>query len=197
MLSDEIQGFIERSQARRAEIQDIITERQVQSAQASRSIPRGRPVGDFKHSSGRGGHKGTGSVPKHGKISLNELARRIAMHESGGNPSATGEPISTGDRAYGKYQIMGNNIPSWTKEYLGKSLTPQQFLNRPKAQNKVAKGKLKYYYKRYGAGGAAAAWYGGESVAKEWKNYRNKNIGPTGTVFPSIFEYVKDILKGK
>jgi len=145
MAFEELQGFIERSQARRAEVQQRITEQQVNSLTrssnkgkvASRSIPnvRGGKVGGGK----------VGGTPQKGKISLNELVDRIAAKESGGNYRATGD-WNDGDRAYGKYQIMGNNIPSWTQRYLGKSLTPQQFLKREKAQDKVAKGQLYPYY---------------------------------------------------
>ena len=84
----------------------------------------------------------------------------ISEQESNGNYSAKGVWVN-GDRAYGKYQVMGANIPSWTRTYYGKSLTPQQFLNNPKAQEAVARGVLKSYFNKWGARGAAAAWYAG------------------------------------
>lgn len=92
--------------------------------------------------------------------SFDALYWAIATQESGGNYRAIGVWVR-GDRAYGKYQVMGANIPSWTAKHYGKSLTPQQFLNNSKAQEAVARGVLKGYYNKYGFRGAASAWYSG------------------------------------
>lgn len=110
----------------------------------------------------------------------------IAQQESGGNYGAVGVYVR-GDRAYGKYQVMGNNIPSWTKAYLGKSLTPQQFLNSPSAQEAVAKGRLKSYYNKYGDRGAASAWYSGNP------NLHSSTRSQSGG--PSIKSYVDSVLR--
>ncbi len=114
-----------------------------------------------------------------------QFFRAIAEQESGGNYKAVGVMVR-GDRAYGKYQIMGANIPSWTKKYLGYSMTPQQFLNSPSAQEKVAKGHLKSYYDKYGARGAASAWYSGNP------NLHNSTSSQTGG--PSIKGYVDSVI---
>jgi hypothetical protein len=81
---------------------------------------------------------------------------------------------------------MGANIASWTKAYLGYSMTPQQFLNSPSAQEKVAKGKLKSYYNKYGAKGAASAWYSGNPNL-----YNSTSSQPGG---PSIKGYVDSVI---
>ena len=86
----------------------------------------------------------------------------LTQQESGGNYKAVGVWVN-GDRAYGRYQVMGNNIPSWTQKYYGKRLTPQQYLNNPAAQDAVVRGMLKSYYDRYGPEGAAAMWFSGQS----------------------------------
>jgi hypothetical protein len=86
----------------------------------------------------------------------------LTMQESGGRYGAIGPSVQGGHHAYGKYQVMDYNIPSWTKKYYGQSLTPQQFLNNPQAQDAVARGVLQGYYNRYGAAGAAAMWYSGQ-----------------------------------
>lgn len=65
----------------------------------------------------------------------------IAHVESGGakNPYAlVGPHTGKMGRAIGKYQVMEANIPEWTKQALGQSLTPEQFLSSPDAQEKVA-----------------------------------------------------------
>ncbi len=68
----------------------------------------------------------------------------------------------TGDRAYGKYQVMGANIPEWTRVVLGKSMTPEQFLSDPDAQDAVFNTKFGGYVGKYGPEGAAKAWFAGE-----------------------------------
>lgn len=88
-------------------------------------------------------------------------ADAIASVESGGKYSLLG-PETKGDRAYGKYQIMGANVPQWTKEILGQSLTPEQFLASPEAQDAVFQGKFGQYVDKYGPEGAAKAWFAGE-----------------------------------
>src|SRR6187455_2109545 len=91
--------------------------------------------------------------------------RGIAGIESGGakNPYALlGSVTGSGDRAYGKYQVMGNNIPSWTQAALGQSMTPQQFLANPQAQDDTFNHRFGQYADKYGEQGAAKAWYAGE-----------------------------------
>lgn len=101
-----------------------------------------------------------GSEVKMAQPSFEALYWAIATQESGGNYGAVGVWVR-GDRAYGKYQVMGANIPSWTAKYYGRRLTPQQFLNNKAAQEAVARGVLQGYYNKYGFRGAASAWYSG------------------------------------
>lgn len=86
----------------------------------------------------------------------------ISGIESGGNYGQVGPQTKTGDRAYGKYQVMGANIPQWTQEVLGKPMTPQQFLANPQAQDAVFDAKFGQYAQKYGPDGAARAWFAGE-----------------------------------
>lgn len=72
-----------------------------------------------------------------------------------------------GDRAYGKYQIMGRNIPSWTKAALGRSLTVEQFLASPAAQDATATYHVAQKLKQYGnADDVASAWFTGGPLKK-------------------------------
>ncbi|ATW62470.1 glycosylase [Streptomyces phage WRightOn] len=109
----------------------------------------------------------------------------IAEQESNGRYNAVGVWVN-GHRAYGKYQVMDFNIPSWTKKHYGKSLTPQQFLNNPAAQEAVARGVLKGYYNKYGARGAASAWYSGNPNL-----HMSTKSQPGG---PSIKGYVDSVI---
>lgn len=89
----------------------------------------------------------------------------IAGIESAGQPnggySAVGPETPQG-RAYGKYQVMEGNIGPWTQEVLGKSMTPQEFLANPQAQDAVFDSKFGQYAQKYGPQGAARAWFAGE-----------------------------------
>src|SRR6185503_5018035 len=87
-------------------------------------------------------------------------ADAISGIESGGNYGALG-PETKGDRAYGKYQVMGANVGPWSKEILGLELTPEQFLANPQAQDAVFQGKFGQYVQKFGPEGAAQAWFGG------------------------------------
>jgi hypothetical protein len=79
----------------------------------------------------------------------------------------TGDPETGRDRAYGRYQIMGKNVGPWTKQVLGRAMTPQEFLVDTKAQDAVFDKIFGGYVAKHGEGGAAQAWLGGEgSIGK-------------------------------
>ena len=84
----------------------------------------------------------------------------ISGIESAGQPNggygAIGPAANKdGNRAYGKYQVMDFNIPTWTKEVIGEPMTPQQFLANPQAQDAVFNAKFGQYTQKYGPEGAA------------------------------------------
>jgi hypothetical protein len=93
----------------------------------------------------------------------------IAGIESGGakDPySLVGAQTRTGDRAIGKYQIMGANVPQWTAAALGQPMTPEQFRASPEAQEATFRHRFGQYVDKYGEEGAARAWYAGEGGMK-------------------------------
>lgn len=93
--------------------------------------------------------------------------RKIESGSMEGNYGALGPVTRNGDRAYGAYQVMGNNIGPWSKEALGKSMTASEFLTDKGAQDAIFNHKFGGYAEKYGAGGAAQAWFGGPgSVGK-------------------------------
>lgn len=118
-------------------------------------------------------------------ITFEQFFASIIAQESGGDYGAIGQPTRYGT-AYGKYQVLDSNIPSWTRQYYGKSLTPQQFLNNRAAQDAVARGKLKSLFNKHGARGAAAAWYSGN--ASLHMSTRPQQGGP------SIKQYVDEVI---
>lgn len=100
-------------------------------------------------------------------MSIKRLASAIGQYESGDNYNALGPLTSSGDVAYGKYQIMGANIPAWTKEATGASIDPQTFLKTPEIQDKTAQFKMGQYYDQYkNVDDVASAWFSGRPVAK-------------------------------
>lgn len=111
---------------------------------------------------------GTPGAPSPG-VSAGPYAGAISGIESrgSGDYKAMGPVTRTGDRAYGKYGVMGANIPQWTKEVLGQSMTPQQFVASPQAQDAVFKAKFGGLVQRYGnPQDAASAWFTGKPQAQ-------------------------------
>ena len=103
----------------------------------------------------------TGSGTSYSRKGGGDYAGAISNIESGGRYDLLGPVTKTGDRAYGRYQIMGNNIPEWTKAALGRSMTPQEFLADTNAQDATFKHRFTQYVNAYGPGGASRAWFAG------------------------------------
>lgn len=100
-----------------------------------------------------------------GSDPIGDLLKAVGNTESSGNYGVLGRPTRRGDRAYGKYQVMGANIPAWSKEVLGQQLTPEQFLNNPEAQDAIARAKLGSYYNKTGnIEDAASMWFSGRPM---------------------------------
>jgi hypothetical protein len=115
---------------------------------------------------------------------FDQLMYGIGVQESGGHNYSVVNSIG----AVGKYQVMKGNIPNWSRQVLGYSISWQQFRDSPKLQEQIVRGILKGYYNKYGARGAAAAWYAGPG---------NHNLDQsTHSQFggPSIKSYVDSVL---
>ena len=132
-----------------------------------------------------GGGGPSGGGPSGGGTNYQNAISRI---ESGGRYDLQGPVTSSGDRAYGKYQIMGENIPQWTRDALGRSMTPAEFLRNPLAQDRVFNHRFGSYVSKYGPGGAARAWFAGEGGMNN-PNARDQ----LGT---SVGSYERQFLKG-
>jgi len=116
---------------------------------------------------------------------LSRLMHSIGRLESGNRYDVTGPRTKTGDRAYGRYQVMGANIPSWTREVLGQPMTVQEFMSNPAAQDAVAKAKLGAYLKQYGnINDAASMWFSGRP------SHGNTSRDVTGTSVPQYIATV-------
>ena len=109
-----------------------------------------------------GGNPLAGVQPMAMGSDLDRAANAITSIESGGRYDALGPVTKSGDRAFGRYQVMGENIPSWTEQYVGRRMTPQEFLASQEAQDAVFRGEFGRLKQKHGPEGAARAWFAGE-----------------------------------
>lgn len=121
---------------------------------------------------------------------LLRLSNAIATQESRGNYNAVGPVVTSGaykgQQALGKYQIMPGNIPSWSREILGYSITPEQFYASPSLQDQLAMGKIYQLLNQYGnPQDVASVWFSGRPLAS------NVSRDVTGTSVP---EYVRSVM---
>ncbi|MCF1449995.1 hypothetical protein FS815_24705 [Agrobacterium vitis] len=99
-------------------------------------------------------------------LDLSAYRKAVSSIESSGNYSALGPVTASGDRAYGAYQVMGSNIPSWTKSALGTSMTPNEYLASSKAQDAVFDKYFGASVSKYGnPQDAASVWFSGRPMA--------------------------------
>lgn len=121
--------------------------------------PQGAPP--VQKTSFDGGPSSAGQSQVAGGGASDADARAIAGIESGGEKDpyhAHGPVIANphsayyGDRAYGKYQVMGKNVGPWTKEVFGQEMSPQDFENNPQAQEAIFKAKFKNPTQWFGSG---------------------------------------------
>jgi len=112
----------------------------------------------------------------------------IASIESAGSGgySALGPVTNTGDRAYGRYQVMGSNIPSWTRAVLGREMAPTEFLNSQAAQDAVFDAKFNEFSDQYGGPDqAASVWFTGKPI--EQGAGLSDQLGTTGSEYVDRF----------
>jgi hypothetical protein len=135
----------------------------------NKSSPAGAVAASFAPTTTLGALLGADS-PANDNVSLGGMGAyrsAISAIESGGRYDALGPVTRNGDRAYGKYQMMGNNIGPWSKDALGRSISASEFLANPSLQDQIFDHRFGGYVDKYGASGAAQAWFGGPgSVGK-------------------------------
>lgn len=152
------------------------------------------------------------STTPQGKNLFSQMLGSISQQESTNNYNAIGVPTTSGNRAYGKYQVMDYNIPIWSKEYVGREVSPLEYLRSPEIQEKVAQGQLRKYYDTAVDKGlnpkdavlyASTSWYAGQGTADkriEGNTFRYDPSKDTRLQFtqqgtaPSISQYGEDIL---
>jgi len=127
-----------------------------------------------------------------GAFNVAAASQSIAdIESSGGDYNATGRWVTRKsgkkDRAYGKYQVMGDNVGPWTEKYVGQRMTADAFLADPAAQEAVFAGEFGSYVERYGTvGDAASAWFTGRPISAESGAAKDAN-GTSGNVYVDRF----------
>ena len=141
-------------------------------------------VGMGNNSSSDGGEAGS-------TVSVTAMRRAILGQESGSNSTIVNK--DSGALGYG--QVMPANVPSWTKEALGKSLSPDEFLHDASAQIKTIDFQLGKMFSSAlkttssydeAVRKVAAEWYSGQ------QNLFNDTKSQNG--YPSIKDYTQQVL---
>jgi len=122
-----------------------------------------------------------------------KIREAIGQYESGGNYQIRGKEIPSGqykgERAMGKYQIMPGNLPSWSKQALGRIVSEKEFLNNPDIQDKIAEYKMAKIYEQYGTvEDVASIWFSGQPMAKAGNK---KDV--LGTSVPTYIKNIQSI----
>lgn len=128
-------------------------------------------------------------IPDNKTPSIDDMADTLGKMESSGNYGAIGKPVK-GKRAIGKYQIMEQNIPEWSKEILGREVSRDEFYKNPELQDKIAKGKIaKYLSQGYSINDIPALWLSGKPLKRN-----NRVDKVAGTDVQSYADKFKNIL---
>ena len=113
-----------------------------------------------------GGQPGPQQAPQgYNPEAANKAIDSIESRGNGGY-AAVGPITKNGDRAYGKFGIMGANIPEWSQEVLGKPISIREFMNSPEAQEKIFTTKFGQFVQKHGSvADAANVWFTGRSIS--------------------------------
>ncbi|WP_234825948.1 hypothetical protein [Sinorhizobium meliloti] len=113
----------------------------------------------------------------------------IASIESAGSGDykAVGPTHPKMGPALGRYQIMEANVGPWSREVLGREVTPDEFMANPQLQDAIFDGKFNSYVQKFGPEGAAQAWFAGPGgVGKtNRKDSLGTDVGTYGRKFMS------------
>jgi hypothetical protein len=86
----------------------------------------------------------------------------ISGIESSGRYDATGPLLPGGRQAIGRYGIMAENIPQWSRDALGREISREEFAKSPQLQDAIFDHRFGKYVDKYGPAGASKAWFAGE-----------------------------------
>jgi len=117
---------------------------------------------------------------------IGRYAGAIQSNESGGNYGIVGPTHPKYGRALGAYQVMESNLPSWSREAIGREVTPDEFLKSPQIQDAIFQKKFGQAVEKYGnPQDAASVWFTGRPLA-QGANARDV-LGTTGQRYVDKF----------
>jgi hypothetical protein len=122
---------------------------------------------------------------------INRFLYALGEVESGGNYYAR-NPYSG---AYGKYQIMPANWPTWARLYIGSSTAPQT----PANQEKVARGKVTDLYRWLDTWPNVAHWWltgSGERNQALWSTYSKYYVAKIMKIYAAVSDTQAAIAAG-
>jgi hypothetical protein len=136
-----------------------------------------------------------------GKYDIDSYAAAIRRIETGGTLWPNGRydiKVKAGKRngktrwALGAYQIMEENLPSWSREALGREVSTEEFLKSPAIQDAIFKYWFKKYADKWGPENAARAWLAGPGYVKKHLEGKAKSqpadiFGTTPDVYAERF----------
>jgi murein DD-endopeptidase MepM/ murein hydrolase activator NlpD len=141
----------------------------------------------------------TGKKP----VSLNanseveKLKKALIAQESGNNPQKLNQ---SGSGALGLGQVMPENLPEWSKQCIGQTVSQQQFLDSPNIQTKIITCKLTEYWgealtrssnKYEACREVASRWYSGKIDGQ----YDDRPQYFNGDAYPSIAGYAASVCR--
>ena len=128
------------------------------------------------------------SKPASGNGEIDGIMKAIGTVESNNRYDIKGVQTKYG-RPLGRFQILESNLPSWSKQAVGRKVGKSEFLKSPELQDKIARFQMEKYHKKYGsARDVAAMWYSG-------KPYNNSKNIVDPYLNQSVAQYVNKIEK--
>lgn len=118
---------------------------------------------------------------------IGRYASAIQSNESGGKYGIVGPTHPKYGRALGAYQVMESNLPSWSREALGREVSADEFLRSPQIQDAIFQKKFGQAVAKYGnPEDAASVWFTGRPLAKG-ANAKDV-LGTTGAEYVRRFQ---------
>ena len=102
---------------------------------------------------------------------LEALEQGTIAAESGGNPHALHPLVKrgqyAGQRAIGLFGIMPGNVPAWSREHVGRTMTPAELAADTEAQRAIFRGEMQKNLAKHGnPQDAASIWFTGRPFAQ-------------------------------
>jgi hypothetical protein len=103
-------------------------------------------------------------------MDMEKWRHAMGMVESSNNYNAVGPMVKkgmyAGERALGRYQMMPGNLPQWSKQALGRTVTSNEFLRSPEIQDAIFDYKFAQAAQKHGSfEDAASVWHSGRPLA--------------------------------